>query len=56
MPWIVEDVEDKIQTILDIEKLTSVSINQLECKSWVANEFLDVLCSYDMLEQGLIKL
>ena len=56
MPWIIDDVEDKIQTALGLGHLTSLHVGGLKCKSWVANEFLDVLCSYDMPEQGLNKL
>ena len=56
LPWIIDDVEDKIQTVLGTINLTSLDISELECKSLVANEFLDLLCSYDMNEQGLNKL
>ena len=56
MPWIIDDVEDKIQTVLGMDHLTSLNVTSLKCKSWVANEFLDLLCSYDMPEQGLNKL
>ena len=56
MPWITDEVEDKIQTALGMDHLTSLNVSCLNCKSWVANEFLDVLCSYDMPEQGLDKL
>ena len=27
----------------------------MTCKSWVANEFLDLMCSYELPEQGLNK-
>ena len=50
IPWIIDDVEDKIQTALGIDNLTSLHIENLYCKSWVANEFLDMLCSYDIPE------
>ena len=39
-----------------MENLTSINIKDLKCKSWVANEFLDILCSCDIPEQGLEKL
>ena len=55
-PWIIDEVEDKIQTALGIDSLTSLHIESLFCESWVANEFLDMLCSYDIPEQGLEKL
>ena len=56
IPWIIEDVEDKIQTALGMQHLTKLNISNLNCKSWVANEFLDMLCSYDIPEQGLEKI
>ena len=56
MPWIIDDVEDKIQNALGMEQLTSLDIRDLDSKSWAANEFLDVLCCYDMPEHGLDKL
>ena len=56
IPWIINDVEDKIQTALGMDHLTSLEIRHLNCKSWVANEFLDVLTCYDLPEHGLDKL
>ena len=56
IPWILDDFEDKMQTVLGIDPLTSINIYRLDCKSVVANEFLDALCCYDMLEYGLDKL
>ena len=43
--WIIEEVDDKIQTALGTDDLNSLCIEHLKCKSWVANEFLDMLCS-----------
>ena len=43
VPWIIDDVEDKIQNALGMGHLTCLFIFFLCCKSWVANEFLDVL-------------
>ena len=56
MPWIIGDVEDKIQTALGMEHLNKLEIHDLECKSWVANELLDILPCYDLPEHGLDKL
>ena len=56
IPWIIEDFEDRIHNVLGIENLTSLHIESLSCKKWVANEFLDVLCCYELPEQGLEKL
>ena len=56
MPWIINDVEDKIQTALGINLLKSLDISNFESKSWVANEFLDLLTCYDLPEHGLDKL
>ena len=50
MPWIIDDVADKIDTVLGINHLTSLKVAGLKCKPWVANEFLDELCSYDLPE------
>ena len=36
--------------------LNSLYIDRLDCKPWVANEFLDVLTCYDLPEDGLDKL
>ena len=53
MPWILEEFESKIESALNMEKLTSLNIKSLKSKSWVANEFLDDLCNYDLPNQGL---
>ena len=55
IPWIIDDVEEKIQTALGIGHLKSLYASGLESKSWVANEFLDVLYCYDLPENGLDK-
>ena len=55
-PWIIDEVEEKIQTALGMNHLTSLRIDVLEAKSWVANEFLDVLTCYDLPDHGLDKL
>ena len=56
MPWIIDEVEEKIQTALGMGHLTSIFIGRLNAKSWVANEFLDLLTCYDLPEQGLDKI
>ena len=56
VPWIIEDFEDKVQTALGMCHLNSLEIARLDTKSWVANEFLDALCCYDLAEEGLNKL
>ena len=48
--YIIEDVEDSIQTTLGMGHLSSLNIIDLESKSWIANEFLDMLCCYPRLE------
>ena len=53
MPWIIDDLEDKMQAALGVDPLTSLVISGLDCKSIVANEFLDALCCYDMPEHGI---
>ena len=39
-----------------MDHLSSLEVRELDCKSLVANEFLDVLCCYDLPEEGLTKL
>ena len=56
MPWIIADVEEKIQTALGMDHLSSLYIFNLKCNSLVANELLDVLTCYDLPEHGLEKL
>ena len=56
MPWIVDDVSEKIESALGMNPLTSLGVSKLDCNSTVANEFLDLLCGYDLPEQGLEKL
>ena len=56
MPWIIDDVDEKIQTALGMSHLNSLEIYGFGSKSVVANEFLDLLCSYDHPEYGLDKL
>ena len=36
-----------------MKQLRSIRIERLTCKSWVANEFLDLLTCYDIDEKGL---
>ena len=31
MPWIIDEVEDKIQTALGMDQLTSISVRELKC-------------------------
>ena len=56
MPWIIGDVEEKIQTALGMGHLNSLDIFNLNCKTLVANEFLEVLTCYDLPEYGLDKI
>ena len=56
MPWIINDVDDKVEIALGPGQLSSLIISRLKCESWVANEFLDLMCGYDLPEQGLEKL
>ena len=50
IPWIINEVEDKIQTALGMDQPTALFIGSLSCESWVANEFLDMLCCCDLPE------
>ena len=55
VPWITDDIEDKISTTLGADQLTSLEISFFSCKAVVANEFLDLLTFY-VAEHGLDKL
>ena len=39
-----------------MDQLTVLKIGNLSCESWVANEFLDMLCCCDFPEHGLEQL
>ena len=52
----MDDFSDKIESALGMDHLNSLEIIGLHCSSTVANEFLDLLCGYDLPEQGLAKL
>ena len=56
MPWIVDDIEDKIQSFLGNNQLYSLRIMQLNCDKWVANEFFNLFLCHDIPENGLQKL
>ena len=56
MPWIIDDVEEKIQEALGMGHLSCIYIAYLNSTSWVANDYLDVLPCYDLQEHGLDKL
>ena len=55
-PWLIDDIDERIQTSLGIDHLSSLKIEKLNCKSIVANEFLDLLSRYDLDDQSLNKL
>ena len=50
MPYIIDEVEDRIQSTLGMSQLSCLDIRNLNVPSWVANEFLDLLTCYDMPE------
>ena len=56
MPYIVEDVNEKIDSALTERLVRSIDISRLTGKSWVCNEFLDLLLKREFPEQGLDKL
>ena len=55
-PWIIDDINDKIESAIGMDPLTTLEVGGLYCNSTVANELLDLLCGYDLPEQGLEKL
>ena len=55
MPWIIDEVEERIQTALGTDIFSSLEISSLRCKSWVANELFDLLTCLDLPDHGLDK-
>ena len=55
-PWIIDEVEDKIQSNLGNSQIHNLYIAVLQAESWVVNQFFDLLLSQNFAEQGLRKL
>ena len=55
-PWIIEDVEDKIQTALGNSPIHSIDILKMQAKTWVSNQFFDLLLCQDIDSNGFQKL
>ena len=55
-PWIIDEVEDKIQSNLGTSDIHSLSFLNLQAESWVANQFFDLLLSQNFADSGLEKL
>ena len=56
MPWIIEEVEEKLNKVYQGKPLESIEIEGLECKSFIANQFFDFIVSLDLADNGLKKL
>ena len=54
--WIVDEVSEKVENALGLQRLTDLRIVGLNCESLVANEFLGLMCCFDLPEQGLDSL
>ena len=48
MPWILDEVEEKLNKVYQGQQLESLEIHGLDCKSSVANLFLDFMASLDL--------
>ena len=53
-PWIADDIEDKIDSAIGSTPIHSLTIPIIEeTKSWVFNQFIDLLVCQDIADQGL---
>ena len=48
MPFILNEIEEKINKVIKGLPLVSLEIEELDCKSSVANEFLDFMASQEL--------
>ena len=56
MTWILDKVEEKINSAYRGVPLESLEIQDLDCKTSVANEFLDLMVSQDLKDDSFKKL
>ena len=56
MQWVVDEVEEKINKVYKGKQLESLKIVNLDCKTWVANEVLDLMASQDLADNSLKNL
>ena len=56
MPWILEEVEEKLNKVYHGKPLESIEIEGLECKSFIANQFFDFIASLDLADNSFKKL
>ena len=50
IPWIIDEVEDKIHTTQGNNPIHSIKIIAMQAKSWVFNQFIDLLLCQDISE------
>ena len=56
VPWVIEEVEEKINKVYQGKQLESLEIVGLDCKSNVANETFDLMAGLDLVDESLRKL
>ena len=56
MQWVLDEVEEKINKVYKGKQLDSLKIVNLDCKTWVANEVLDLMASQDLADNSLKNL
>ena len=56
MPWILDQFEDKINTVYQGQPLESLEVDELDCKSQVVNQFFDFMVSQDLADDSFKKL
>ena len=56
MPFLLDEVENKLNEALQGNSLESLEIHELDCKSLVANSFFDYIASLYLSDTSFKKL
>ena len=56
MPWILEIVEDTMNSVYKGLPLESLEVIELDCKSTVVNLFFDLMASQDLKDDSFTEL
>ena len=56
MPWLLDQFEQKINSVYQGQPLESFEIKELDCKSSVVNQFFDFMVSQDLADESFKKL
>jgi hypothetical protein len=55
MTWIIDDLEDKVNSIIK-DQVHSLEVKNLDCVAWVTNELFETLLTSEFKADGLKKL